>query len=394
MYLHEPNIAPTHIAMGKRGCSINILLAGQTGVGRSTLINMITGAANGSTRAARVSNDVRPCPIETTMHTAPLQVDGETLECSLWDTRGLDEAVDHPNVMDTAATWLRQQGFGLFSKRQPERDLRDICRKRVNSSDDEEQSRSGPIVVLMWCIHASKIDVPIHWQHFRKVYIEYCNRRVKPVIVITQMTPGFATEWEERCKEQLGALDLGIGLGNINDLLLTVRRFRDTSSPEYMEDSLALKRLIFRLSANATIVKAKMSRSNKRALHVAIVGNTGVGKSTLVNVLKGDEIAEVNNDVKPCTTRKKEYEVVDGNTTYHIWDTRGLNEASEKEVLPIRILKFARILPDADRELKRFLRGREPSVDLVLLCIDAKKTRSKCTGRSLTRFTLISVKRD
>ncbi|KAF8121740.1 P-loop containing nucleoside triphosphate hydrolase protein [Boletus edulis] len=118
-----------------------------------------------------------------------------------------------------------------------------------------------------------------------------------------------------------------------------------------------------------------MSKSNQRTLHVAIVGNTGVGKSTLVNVLKGDEIAEVNNDVKPCTTRKKEYEVVDGNTTYHIWDTRGLNEASEKEVLPIRILKFARILPDADRELKRFLRGKEPSVDLVLLCIDAKKTK-------------------
>ncbi|KAF8121739.1 hypothetical protein EV363DRAFT_1362128 [Boletus edulis] len=232
MYLHEPNPAPTHIAMGERGRSINILLAGQTGVGRSTLINMITGAANGSTQGCQ----------------APLQVDGETLECSLWDTRGLDEAVDHPNVMDTAATWLRQQGFGLFSKRQPERDLRDICRKRVSSLDDEEQSLSGPIVVLMWCIHASKIDVPIHWQHFRKVYIEYCNRRVKPVIVITQMTPGFATEWEERCREQLGALDLGTGLGNTDDLLLTVRRFRDTSSPEHMEDSLALKRLIFRLS--------------------------------------------------------------------------------------------------------------------------------------------------
>lgn len=234
--------------MGKLGSDINILLAGQTGVGRSTLINMITGATDGSTQAARVSNDVRPCPIETTVHTAPLQANGTTLQCSLWDTRGLDEAIDHPNLMDTAANWLRQQGFGLFSKRQSERDLRNICRQRVHDLNDGEQLRSGPIVILMWCIHASKIDVPIHWQHFRKVYVEYCYRRVKPVIVITQMTPGFATEWEERCKEQLGELYLGIGLDDTKDLLLAVRKFRDTSSPEYTEDSLALKDLIFRLS--------------------------------------------------------------------------------------------------------------------------------------------------
>lgn len=68
------------------------------------------------------------------------------------------------------------------------------------------------------------------------------------MIVITQMTPGFATEWEERCKEQLGELYLGIGLDDTKDLLLAVRKFRDTSSPEYTEDSLALKDLIFRLS--------------------------------------------------------------------------------------------------------------------------------------------------
>lgn len=231
--------------MGK-GYNIDILLAGQTGVGRSTLINMITGA-NGSTRAARVSNDVRPCPIETTVHTAPLEVDGTTLQCRIWDTRGLDEAVDHPNLMDAAANWLRQQGLWPISKRQPERDLRNICRERVNDLDDGEQSRSASIVILMWCIHASKIDVPIHWRHFRKVYVEYCNRKVKPVVVITQMTPGFARQWERRCKDRLAELNLGIGL-DTDDFLLMVRKHKDTSSPEYTEDSLALKDLIFRLS--------------------------------------------------------------------------------------------------------------------------------------------------
>lgn len=232
--------------MGKGGPNpIDILIAGQTGVGRSTLINMISGASGGSTRAAKVSNDVRPCPIETTVHTARLELGGTAFEYNLWDTRGLDEAVDHPNLMDAAAKWFRQPGFGLFSKRQHERDLKNLCRERVHDQSDGEQLQSIPTVILMWCIHASKIDVPIHWQHFRRVFVEYCDRRVKPVVVITQMTPGFEKDWERRCKDQLRRLALGIGF---DDILLMVRKYRDTSSPECEEDSLALRSHIFRLS--------------------------------------------------------------------------------------------------------------------------------------------------
>lgn len=108
-------------------------------------------------------------------------------------------------------------------------------------------------------------------------------------------------------------------------------------------------------------------------MHVALVGTTGVGKSTLVNVLKGKEIAEVNNNVRPCTTRAMQYEVIEGGTKYCIWDTRGLNEASQG--VPTRALKFFKILPDADRELKKLLRGNNPRFNLVVLCIDAKKIR-------------------
>ena len=112
----------------------------------------------------------------------------------------------------------------------------------------------------------------------------------------------------------------------------------------------------------------------KPTVHVALAGNTGVGKSTLVNVLKGKEIAEVNNNVRPCTTRTTKYEVVEGGTTYCIWDTRGLNEGSEKAVLPT-LRKFVGILPGPERDLKNLLRGKNPKVSLVLLCIEAKKIR-------------------
>lgn len=89
----------------------------------------------------------------------------------------------------------------------------------------------------------------------------------------------------------------------------------------------------------------------------------------------GREVTEVNNNVKPCTTRTKDHYVVDGGTTYCVLDTRGLNEGSERAPLVIRMLKLAGILPDAEREVKKLLRRRSPGVDLVLLCIGAEKIR-------------------
>ncbi|KAF8554582.1 hypothetical protein OG21DRAFT_1508705 [Imleria badia] len=120
-------------------------------------------------------------------------------------------------------------------------------------------------------------------------------------------------------------------------------------------------------------MKPGSNQPNQPTLHVAVVGNTGVGKSTLVNVLKGKEIAKVDNNVIPCTARTTPYEMEVGRTKYCIWDTRGLNEGSEKAAFFVRWLRRTGILPDADRELKRFLRGRNPSIDLVLLLISVKR---------------------
>ncbi|KAF8844616.1 hypothetical protein BDN67DRAFT_977911 [Paxillus ammoniavirescens] len=104
-------------------------------------------------------------------------------------------------------------------------------------------------------------------------------------------------------------------------------------------------------------------------INVALVGITGVGKSTLVNILKGSEVARANNDTNPCTLEATPYEVVDSGTTYRIWDTRGLNEASWKVFswLPW-------VSNDANAQLKNLLRGNNSTkIDVVLLCIERAK---------------------
>lgn len=129
------------------------------------------------------------------------------------------------------------------------------------------------------------------------------------------------------------------------------------------------------LSASTVDTNLGLEDPDPHTRHIALVGITGVGKSTLVNVLQGNEVAEVNNNVRPCTTRAMKYELVEGGTRYCIWDTRGLSEASEPEAIQKRMLKFCRIIPDAERELKNLLLGGNPRFNLVLLCVDAKKIR-------------------
>ncbi|KAH0833070.1 hypothetical protein J3R83DRAFT_12061 [Lanmaoa asiatica] len=214
---------------------IDVLFVGQTGVGKSTLINMIRGVPDNTDGAAKVSNDARPCTTQTTSYSTSLETG---FPCRIWDTRGLDEAADTHDRgwMTKIVDRIRQLAF------QQARELKETLRDRTRLA----------IPILMWCIDATKIDVPIHWQQFRRVYVEYCERKAIPVVVITRMAPN-ATGWEDRCSNQLQRLDLGEGSNTVDVPLLRVRKYKDRSSTEYTEDSQALKDLISRLTSSRNV---------------------------------------------------------------------------------------------------------------------------------------------
>ncbi|KZP17100.1 P-loop containing nucleoside triphosphate hydrolase protein [Athelia psychrophila] len=63
--------------------TVNIIVCGQVGVGKSTLINMLAGQT-----VAKTSNDVAACTAESSSYTITMPGDRKI---TLWDTVGLDE---------------------------------------------------------------------------------------------------------------------------------------------------------------------------------------------------------------------------------------------------------------------------------------------------------------
>ena len=113
---------------------------------------------------------------------------------------------------------------------------------------------------------------------------------------------------------------------------------------EYLKDRAHLEVLRRQISKKACINR------------ILVVGHTGVGKSSIVNLLMKKEEAAVNNNAVGCTFEFKAYQAVFGDGFYEIIDTVGLNESKQGTVPLNRALK----------ELTRFIRKNKRGFSCIL----------------------------
>lgn len=71
------------------------------------------------------------------------------------------------------------------------------------------------------------------------------------------------------------------------------------------------------------------SIKNRRAPRLLMIGNTGHGKSSLINALSGRYVASVNPS-RSCTMSTEQYDITDSgnNVLFSILDSRGINEST------------------------------------------------------------------
>lgn len=93
--------------------------------------------------------------------------------------------------------------------------------------------------------------------------------------------------------------------------------------------------------------------------NVVLFGAAGSGKSSIINMLAGRDVAQVNNGLQGCTFESTCYEVEIHGSKFNLWDTAGLNEAPTG------------VVPDnkATLGLLRLLKNLDSGVNLLVFCM-------------------------
>lgn len=102
------------------------------------------------------------------------------------------------------------------------------------------------------------------------------------------------------------------------------------------------------------------------APNVIIFGETGVGKSSIINMIAGAASAAVSNAAIGCTFESVPYDVELSGCKYRLWDTAGLNEGEHGNVAADRAIENLRVLVEGLKD-----RG----VSLLVYCIRGSRLR-------------------
>ncbi|KAG1744921.1 P-loop containing nucleoside triphosphate hydrolase protein [Suillus paluster] len=118
-----------------------------------------------------------------------------------------------------------------------------------------------------------------------------------------------------------------------------------------------------------------MAKGRSTSKNVIIIGQSGVGKSSLINMLCPEACATTSNDTMGCTKKEQEYTCNLGAQQCTIHDTIGLEEG-RWGFLPDR---------EAQKRLKAYLKTKEPH--LLVYCMPGiRGSLKKSQGRNYKKF--------
>lgn len=116
--------------------------------------------------------------------------------------------------------------------------------------------------------------------------------------------------------------------------------------------------------------------------NIVIFGETGSGKSSVINAIAGKQLAKTSDDATGCTPCYKRYPVSFSGQRFVLFDTAGFGEGPAGRVPD----------PQAKRQLKSLLRqlmsSRSPSdgIDLLVYCMSSKTTALPAVVRAYDTF--------
>ncbi|KAG1856376.1 P-loop containing nucleoside triphosphate hydrolase protein [Suillus subalutaceus] len=113
----------------------------------------------------------------------------------------------------------------------------------------------------------------------------------------------------------------------------------------------------------ATEVIGCLATKITRHKTIVVFGETGAGKSSLINLMAGEEIANTSPDMQRCTMLWKEYPIDFNGESYTVFDTIGLEEPQPG------VKEYLESVENAYRLVREL--NRRGGIDLLLFCIRA-----------------------
>ncbi|KAF5392630.1 hypothetical protein D9757_002166 [Collybiopsis confluens] len=105
-----------------------------------------------------------------------------------------------------------------------------------------------------------------------------------------------------------------------------------------------------------------MSSPTALPLNIIFFGSTGTGKSSMINMLLGEDRALTSSGAKGCTFNNNAYPTTIEGKNYRLYDTSGLDQGSAGTV----------ISKDALRKLYHLVRDLKDGVSLLVYCIQGR----------------------
>ena len=129
---------------------------------------------------------------------------------------------------------------------------------------------------------------------------------------------------------------------------------------------------------------AASSDMSSQTLNVILFGDTGVGKSSVINLMAGNDIAKTSSDASGCTMDCKDYQINLGSRQINLWDTVGLNEPT------MGVNGYYDAIVKAYELIRKL--SKAGGVDLLLLCIRGQRIPPSATTNYLLFYEILCNK--
>ena len=333
--------------------TLGIVIVGETGAGKSSLINMLVDK-----EMALVSSDVTNC----TKAFAEYTFNVNSTEVRAYDTMGFSSA----RVGSLSHLVPFERACNLIQSLKTRVDLVFLCTSKDRLSITTRQMYhlfndfffDGTVPIALVVTHREKERSMEDWwdrnlKDIKKFRLNFAGH----ACITTQ--PARGSSDDPRYSQSKASVIRLLGMATPhNELVLEdpiyplFDRLADSTEILIEKCGLTLRDALFLTGKANPLV---------RIPNVVLFGETGVGKSSVINLIAGYEKAPVSSRVRGCTLDSKEYRLIGDATCLRIFDTMGLNCAAVEESQFLQAIKKAHKLIEA--------LNRAGGVDLLLFCI-------------------------